>query len=655
MRRCVVAWGTVLLFWGSFLGTTARADLSDEACQVCHGDPSASAKKPDGRVVSLYVDGGVFAKTVHGPMGCVGCHSDIEEVPHADSLKPVDCTQCHEQAKEYADSLHGKALQDGDQDIGGCLDCHGKHDIRSKTDPLSPTHRMNLAATCGRCHSDATLTKRHMVSVFDPSRAYLHSVHGRIMQRGDPKAAVCTDCHGTHQILPTQDPRSAVNRANVPATCGKCHDKPAREFEDSIHGKALRKGVKDAPNCADCHGEHNIDSPAAATSQVSARAVSRETCPKCHNDEKVMKRYGIATRRQGSYMDSYHGLSTSSSSLIVASCTSCHGVHDILPSSDARASTHKANLPQTCGKCHKDAGPNFAQGAVHIIPASPSQKAAGIVRLIYLWLIGLILGGMLAHNIILFLRSVIAHCMTEARNPDSRQRFTIGQRAGHVVLAGSFIALAISGFALRYPDSWMTLHLFGKDAGLAARGLIHRGTAIVFVALMLVHFLHALLSRYGRRELFAMILVPRDLRDLFHNLGYGLGLASRPPRFDRYSYREKFEYWGLIWGSVIMIVTGFAMWYADLFLRYFPKVVLDVASLIHFYEAILATGSILIWHFYMVIFDPDAYPMNGAWLTGRISNEEFRDRHPLEYERVHGKAAETKNDASSGDCMGDSK
>ncbi len=628
-----------------FLVAGTAYGITDDECMTCHGDPKATMTRPDGQVVSIYVNKDVFLETVHGPMGCTGCHSDITELPHTSPLKAVDCGQCHDQASEYATSLHGKALQNGDRDLGGCFDCHGKHDIRSKSDPLSLSNRHNLATTCGRCHSDKNLAQRHMMSVADPSLSYTRSVHGRVMASGNEKAAVCTDCHGVHHILPTQDPQSMVNRANVPKTCGNCHAQATTDYTASIHGLAFDKGLKDAPNCTDCHGEHNIDTPESVDSLVYARTVSRETCPKCHDDEKVMKRYGVETRRQASYMDSYHGLASGSSSLVIASCTSCHGVHNILPSTDPKASTNKANLPETCGKCHKDAGPNFAVGAVHIVPTSPSQKVAGIVRIIYLWIIGLTLGGMFLHNLVLFVRHMINHLCAELRGTHSYKRFTVGQLIGHMVLASSFIVLAISGFALRYPDSWMTTYLFAEGVGLEARGLLHRVAGVVFVVLMAVHFLHAVFTKYGRSELWAMMFWPRDIRDAIHTVAYGLGLAKKPPRLDRYSYKEKAEYWGLLWGSVIMIITGFCMWYADLFLKYFPKIALDVAGLVHFYEAWLAVGTIIIWHFYMVMFDPKVYPMNFTWLTGRITNKELHDQHPLEYERIHGKKEDRGGDS----------
>ncbi|MBI1320667.1 MAG: hypothetical protein GC168_17215 [Candidatus Hydrogenedens sp.] len=628
--------------------TALRAAAIDDAdCMICHADPSASKTTADGRVISLYVDEEAFRASKHGPMSCDSCHADIAELPHAESLAPVNCGVCHTEAEEYAASLHGQALQNGSGDVHGCRDCHGAHDIRGHEDPLSMTHPRNLPETCGKCHSDPDLIKRHMVSVAEPSDRYLNSVHAKNILAGNLEAAVCNDCHGTHTILPAQDPASKVNRWNVANTCGQCHAAEKAEFMASIHGKALEAGIRDAPTCIDCHGEHDIEAPDQAASTVSKQMISRETCPRCHDDEKVMTRYGITFQRQASYMDSYHGLATGTGSQVVADCTNCHGVHNILPKSDPASSINPANLVNTCAQCHEDAGPNFAAGSVHIVPTSPDQKILGIVRLVYLWLIAVVLGGMALHNLLILAKHARAKFALQAQLRGTHQRFNRGQRIGHVVLMLSFTVLALSGFALRFPDAlWSNLVFFGND-GLEVRADIHRWAAIVFIGVTVVNLLYLVFTRGGRGELRAFMLTRRDFADAFLNIGYMLGLRKERPRFDRYGYPEKFEYWGLWWGTLLMIATGLCIWYADAFLRYWPKLWLDVAALVHYYEAWLAVGTIVVWHLFFVIVAPDAYPMNWAWLTGRITNEEFKERHPLEYERLQqtkGEDAEEKED-----------
>jgi cytochrome b subunit of formate dehydrogenase len=617
---------------------TAEAVPSEiDTCLECHGDPSASTTTPEGDMRSLYIDREVYAHSVHGSLDCSMCHADAagEGGVHEPDLAAVDCGMCHGEAEEYANSLHAKALAKGDGDAASCDDCHGTHDIRSSSDPLSMTHPVNLTRTCGVCHSDKEKMEKHLVSVMEPSDAYLKSAHAAAVAKGE-HAANCSACHGVHDLLPSNDPKSKVYRDNIPATCGECHPKEKEDYDKSIHGRAMVAGVKDSPTCVDCHGEHAIAGPHDVTSAVSRQQVSRETCPRCHDDERIMKRYGVEVMRQASYMDSYHGMASAAGSQVVASCTSCHHAHYILPSDDPASTTHKANLPQTCGQCHAEANENFAVGPVHIIPTDPGQKALGIVRIVYLWLIGLTVGGMVLHNTLMMGRQAFTKFRRELKGPRVHKRFTKGQIIGHLLLTVSFVVLVISGFALRYPDSWLTRWFFFGDKGLAFRSVIHRQAGLVLVGLTVVNVIYVVFTKGGRKELGALWPRWKDAKDAWQNIKYFVGLAPRPPKGDRYTYSEKFEYWGLWWGSVLMIVTGFCMWYADVFLTYFPKVGLDIAALIHFYEAWLALLTIVIWHMYYMIFAPETYPMNWSWITGNITEEDFVERHPLEYEREVG-------------------
>lgn len=625
---------TPVLIFAALVSIAALAEApTDEECMVCHGDPDLTKDLGDGETRSMYLDEKVFAQSIHGGIGCASCHADIAEVPHDPDLKPVDCSVCHAEAEEYTQSLHGKALASGDKDVGGCIDCHGKHDTRASDDPLSMTNPRNLAQTCGRCHSDANLVKKHMVSISEPSESYLKGVHAKAIASGNQKAAVCSDCHGAHTILPSNDANSPVARAHIHTTCGKCHEKELNEFNRSIHGRALVAGIKDAPTCVDCHGEHDIEPPRSESSSVAAQKVSRSMCPKCHEDETIMTKYGITTHRQASYMDSYHGMASSAGGKIVASCASCHTAHEILTKDDPASSINIANLVNTCSKCHEDATANFAASPVHIIPTDPGQRAVGIVRLVYIWLIAVLIGGMVFHNSLLMVRHMAVKFRAELKGPDAYQRFSLGQTIGHFVLMISFTVLAISGFALRFPDNYWLKMVFFNDASIEMRSAIHRWSGAVLIALLAIHILHGLFSRKGRNEVLSLLPRVQDLRDLFANLRYAVGLANTQPRYDRYSYFEKMEYWGMMWGTVLMGITGVCMWFAGDFLKYFSKLFLDIAATIHYYEAWLAVGTILVWHMYYMILDPETYPMNWSWVTGRITEDDYRIRHGIEYER----------------------
>jgi cytochrome b subunit of formate dehydrogenase len=122
----------------------------------------------------------------------------------------------------------------------------------------------------------------------------------------------------------------------------------------------------------------------------------------------------------------------------------------------------------------------------------------------------------------------------------------------------------------------------------------------------------------------------KDLKDVFANLRYFAGRSGERPRFGRFGYAEKMEYWAVVWGTVIMGVTGLMIWCKMDVTRFLPRWAVEVATTVHFYEAILACLAIVVWHFYHVLFDPEVYPMNMAWWDGRVSEEWLKEEHPLE-------------------------
>lgn len=213
-------------------------------------------------------------------------------------------------------------------------------------------------------------------------------------------------------------------------------------------------------------------------------------------------------------------------------------------------------------------------------------------------------------------------------------RMTLNQRIQHIVLMLSFFTLVITGLPLTFPDAPGSSAVVRLLGGFTTRSLIHRGAAVVLILLSIYHVFYMLLSKRGRMELKA--LTPRldDLLDAVDMIKFYLGFSRRIPLFDRYNFIEKFEYLALAWGSVIMIASGFVLWWEEGAMRILPKWALDVARVVHSYEAILAFLAIIIWHFYHVHLNPEVFPMSRVWLDGRISEHELRELHPLEYKRV---------------------
>ncbi len=637
-----------LLFCGVFLlvgAACAQHKLKDKDCLSCHGD-SALTEDVSGGQMSLFVDGGKLKHSIHGSMlTCVDCHTDVTSLAHETPPKKVTCAQCHEDAQTvYAHSSHAQPSRAGKAPAASCQDCHGDaHQILAAGDPRSPVSHANIPATCGRCHGQKFLMESNGHSA-QPFLSYQESVHGRAIENGSQQAAACTDCHGSHEILSATDQKSPINKFNVPATCGKCHSAIEQTFMASIHGQGIAHGNDLAPACTDCHGIHSIKPHKDPNAAVAEQNVSRDVCARCHEGVRLSQEFGLPGNRVSSYMDSYHGLATEGGSLVAANCSSCHGVHDIFPSSDPRSSVNRANLDATCGKCHKGVTQKFTLTRVHLQDGTQSKDIDSVVvrwvRLIYIPLIIVVIGAMALHNLVIWRRKMAdrraAHAVTVVR-------MTANQRWQHVALFSSFIVLAITGFALRFPDSWFA-HLVGMSEHL--RSVVHRVAGVVLIGAGVYHVFYVIAAREGRKLLRDLAPAPRDAFDALHTILYYLGLRSEKPRFGRFSYAEKAEYWALVWGTALMGITGVMLWakvwVGNLLARWW----VDVATAVHYYEAILATLAILVWHFYQVFFDPDVYPMNGAWWDGKMPLDHYREEHALDTETLAEERGEKAPDES---------
>jgi cytochrome b subunit of formate dehydrogenase len=215
-------------------------------------------------------------------------------------------------------------------------------------------------------------------------------------------------------------------------------------------------------------------------------------------------------------------------------------------------------------------------------------------------------------------------------------RMTLNERAQHLNLAINFTILVITGFALSFPKAFWVSPITDVPAGMTMRGFLHRLCGVATVFLGGYHILYCAFTKRGRGLIKDMIPGLKDAIDLWETLKNNL-FINRPAKtlkMPRFNFREKLEYLGLIWGTLVMTVTGSILWFEVEWLKYFPKWTFDVARTIHFYEAILATLTIIVWHFYSVIFNPDIYPMSWAWITGDLTEHEMEEEHGLELERI---------------------
>jgi formate dehydrogenase gamma subunit len=528
-----------------------------------------------------------------------------------------DCLDCHADQTLIITNAAGRAISlyvDASRLAASihrtntCLSCHAD---------LGPQHpddnRPALPVDCARCHARQSLS-------------YGASVHGLAVKAGRKDAATCKDCHGSHDILLSTVPASPLYFTRQGTTCGACHVQAAADVAVSVHGRATAAGIRDTPTCTDCHNEHQIQSLKTRSPMV----ISGLVCAKCHASEQINTKFNLPADRVTTFFGSYHGLAAQYGSTVAADCASCHGWHKILPSSDTNSTINRIHLVETCGKCHPGDNENFAFGKIHVDGTTANGgdgwggRINGWVRQTYLMLIFATIGVMLVHNLLVFSRKVARRL--QARNRPVL-RMNRAQRWQHGLLAVSFIVLAVTGFALKFPDSWIG-DVLGSNESF--RRWAHRISGVVLLAIGLFHLVYILKNKEGRRLVADLLPVRQDLTDMIVAVAYLTGWHREKPRIGRFGYAEKMEYWAVIWGTIIMGMTGMMIWFKLDVTEFLPRWVVDVALTIHYYEAVLACLAIVVWHFYHVIFDPDVYPVNPACWDGRVSQHWQQEEHPLE-------------------------
>jgi len=586
----------VLLVW---VGVgPARAESQNDTCRGCHD--VALPPEP------------------HGGFGCQGCHTDVDLAIHPAGPAPARpgsdaCGACHDTHPALTESVHA-GLE--------CVDCHGPaHEIGPLSRASSPLSPLRQIETCGACHQQPP----------ELLAGYLAGVHARgLLRAGLVNAPSCSSCHGAHDILPPTDPRSETSRARIPETCGACHRYLADGWvADSTHGRLWKSGDAAVPVCSTCHTSHGIPRPTDARQRFRLP----ETCGDCHG--------ALYT----SYRDSFHGNVTDLGLVTAAICSDCHTPHHNLPADDPASSVHPANLPRTCGTCHGTVNASFTSFDPHADPRDPDRQPW--VHLTWLFMTGLlfaVFGFFAVHDLLWLQRSLVGLVRGEfgaAREHGAPyvtrfSRFDVGL---HAVVAGSFFLLAATGLPLKFHSTAWARSLIDFFGGVTSAGLLHRIAALVTFGYAVVHlgdlFRRIVLRRekgllWGRRSL---VPQPGDVADLLRNLRYFFYLGPRP-RFDRWTYWEKFDYFAVFWGVMIIGVSGLMLWFPGFFTSFLPGWTLNAAFVVHSDEALLAAGFIFLFHFFHTHMRPESFPMDPVIFLGRMPLARFREERPLEYQAM---------------------
>jgi len=205
------------------------------------------------------------------------------------------------------------------------------------------------------------------------------------------------------------------------------------------------------------------------------------------------------------------------------------------------------------------------------------------------------------------------------------RRFTLNQRIQHIIFFATFILLAYTGFPLKFPDEWWAKWMIDSVGGFDNRTLIHHYSGLLMIGVSVYHVVFHLIEKPRFDVLFNL----QDLKDFKQQMRYYLRLTDQHPKFGRYTWKQKFEYFGAGFGAVVMGFTGLLMWKPFEAMQYFPIGVVQIANLFHTWEAVLASLAVFIGHFYDEHFGK--FP-NISWITGNISEEEMRNEHAIEYE-----------------------
>ncbi len=580
-----------------------------------------------------------LAKSVHKSLSCANCHSYVvnnidnhQKAPKDGVL--ADCYLCHSAiAKNHKESIHGLSLTEGINEAAQCWSCHGSHEIYPVKDKNSKVFPVNLVTTCSKCHDDTAFIKKYSLSGSQPGKMYSTSVHGKLVMKGDKNAPTCMSCHGKHDIKNRVQDGSLISSANLPNTCEKCHKEITEDYKKSIHWIAVKKGIRSAPSCNDCHSEHSIHAINTANKREEIKKIQDETCIQCHQNLLLSQRYGMSAKNANNYEDSYHGRAAKHGDNKAAMCVDCHNVHKILPKDHAESSINKNNIVKTCQKCHPQATDVFANSYSHTTQEVGSAKIESIVKTVYIWLIIVVIGWMFLHNMLILIYELQIK-FKKTKNEIRIPRFTRNELIQHTFLLSSFLILAITGFMLKYPNTVFGQLMYSIGFNEVIRQWVHRIAAIVMIVLSFYHVIYLLFTRRGRNVVIGLLPNWDDAKQLVGTMMFYSRLSKKHPEYDNYNYIEKMEYWALIWGTVVMGVTGLVLWFPTVVGNWAPLWFIKVSEMVHFYEAILATLAIIIWHWFFVIFHPKEYPVSFTVVNGLMTVKHYKGEHRLKYNKV---------------------
>ncbi|KAB2948647.1 MAG: hypothetical protein HS102_14265 [Planctomycetia bacterium] len=576
----------------------------------------------------------------------------------AQSVDPDNCLLCHQfrglsRFDRQRDELHVYFVDPSYMhDLAGpharlaCTDCHPREEVRVV--PHAPVSRVDCTRTCHIAGASGVMTTFSHAGVAEALRG---GVHDPAIMRGLPLS---------------EGPLLAQDQS----ACLYCHDEPVFRGIERALPQLARFGDDALARCTTCHKDQLGVDVAYALKHVAARLQpSRSTldvaqvCAVCHSDPAFHAEPGRHDA-VASYMRTFHGKAALLGDESTASCISCHAsgnrdVHAMLAHTDPASPTHTDRLPTTCSTiaCHPGASPSLADTGVHLDLAASRGTIEYLLAAAFILLTTLTFGPSAILAVLELVQLVAGRESPRDEHvreltdrlmarPDGRRRlvrFTVPQRIQHWILAGLFVLLVLTGFPLKFADQGWSAWLIRGFGGLAAARALHHWAGILLVLGFLSHMMHTMLLvvRRSRRPgldgrptgmLASLLALPMwmtldDLRKLRHLLAYLFFLRSDRPKFGRFALKEKFEYIGVFWGTMILGVTGMILWGEQTASHLMSGRVFNLAAIAHTYEAFLALVHVGILHTYNVMLSPHVFPLSPATITGTTPPGELIEGH----------------------------
>ncbi len=441
--------------------------------------------------------------------------------------------------------------------------------------------------------------------------------------------ATCIDCHTSHRELPVSDPRSSVNPDNIAMTCARCHLGIYEEYKTSIHSPLVTDTDEELPVCNDCHMSHTI----TRVDQKSFRQKILDQCGKCHEE--------VAT----TYFETFHGKVSKLGEQAAAKCYDCHGAHNILPVADPASTLSRSNIVSTCKQCHPNSNRKFVGYLTHATHHNRDKYSYLYYTFWFMTVLLISTFSFFGLHTVLWLPKALRErkAVKEIRNRVGKgqyyERFDAFTRFLHVLVIISFLSLAVTGMTIKFSGVGVFQTLSGVLGGYAVTGFVHRVAAVITFAYFGLHIGYLVRKkrrhRWSIRSMLAgedsLMFRKRDLVEFGQTVKWFLGLGQRP-RYGRWTYWEKFDYMAVFWGVTVIGTSGLLLWFSEFFTDLgIPGWLINVATIIHSDEALLATGFIFTIHFFNTHFRPEKFPMDPVIFTGRVPLEELREDRPREF------------------------